>query len=86
MEKESSFLIKFYLGFFKFCHVWCFGPIIFSYGRRPTNQKEKTNASCKETFKVAADSRCRSISVPLPKEILHKICLQAYYDRLLTMI
>ena len=39
-----------FMSFFEFCLVQYLGLIIFSYGRRPTNQKEKTNASCKKSI------------------------------------
>ena len=34
-------------------------------------KRKKLMQAVRKAFKVAADSRCRSISVPLPKEIVH---------------
>ena len=70
MEKESSFFIKFYLGFFGFYYsILDLLSLVMEEGKQI--KSKKLMQAVGKAFKVATDSRFWSISVPLLKEIVH---------------
>ena len=69
MKKESSFLIKFYLGLFVMYSILDLLSLVMEEGQQI--KRKKLMQAVRKAYKITADSRCRSISVPLPKEIVH---------------